>query len=121
MTKEELEQQHPELAAQLRAEGVAAERARYDSFVALGRQSGAIAMALRDFEAGKPLTETMAAHMSYALDQRQIQDRLDDDAVAADATDRHGVRTEDSGDMTALAAAVERISNGDGHHHLVHR
>lgn len=114
MTKQEFEQQHPELAAELRAEGAATERARYDSHVALGRQSGALKMALADYEAGKPVTETMAAHMDHAFRQRAIQDRADDDLDAAAATSSIGARAEgDSDGHTALAASLRRLERGD--------
>jgi hypothetical protein len=114
MTKQELEQQHPELAAELRAEGAASERARYDSHVALGRQSGALKMALADYEAGKPVTETMAAHMGHAFRQRAIQDRADDDLEAAAATSSLGPRNDgDTDGQTALAASLKRLERGN--------
>lgn len=112
MTKQEIEQQHPELAAELRAEGAASERARYDSHVALGRQSGAIKMALADYEAGKPVTETMAAHMDHAFRQRAVQDRADDDIEAAAALSSLGAPT-DGDSQTALAASLKRLERGD--------
>jgi hypothetical protein len=119
MTKEELERQHPGLAAEFRAEGATAERARYDGHVQLGRQSGAITMALADYEAGKPLDgNVMAAHMDHAFRRRMTDDRLADDADAAAATDgaagsREGSEASQRG-QTALASAVERITRS-GH------
>lgn len=118
MDKAELEKDFPELAAELRAEGAKAERGRYDSHVALGRQSGALAMALADYEAGKAVTVTMAAHMDFAMRGRAIQDRLDDDVVAAEATNGAAGQREPDGN-TALAAAVTRITGGGNH--MVHR
>jgi hypothetical protein len=119
MTKQELEQQHPELAAELRAEGASAERGRYDGHVALGRQSGALTMALADYEAGKPVTESLAAHMDHAIRGRLLQDRLDDDAAAAAATSHLVVGGSQPDSNAGVAAAVERIS-GDMRH-AVHR
>ncbi len=112
MNRAELEQQFPELAAELKAVGAAEERARYDLHVSLGRKSGALAMALTDYEAGTAMTPAvMSRHMDHSFRQRAIQDMQDDsDAVGAVLNNvaRGGSQTSTS----ALEQAVQRITGG---------
>lgn len=112
MNREELEKQFPELAAELKAVGAAEERARYDLHVGLGRQSGALAMALADYEAGTAVTgAVMSRHMDHSFRQRAIQDHQED-SDAAGAVLNNAARGGGQTGLSAIERSLERIAGG---------
>lgn len=121
MTKEELEKDHPELVAELRSEGVAAELKRTKLHLSFGKKaglnSGGMARALKAVEAGEPLTESLMAEYFDCRDRQRMSDAYQQDCDAAGAV-VDGASSHSSSQLSgaeALANEVERQrSSGPG-------
>lgn len=114
MTKEEIEKQFPELAAELRAEGVQKERTRVLTHLKLGKTAGAdlgVPRSLRAIEAGEELTDVTADYLDCQLRQRDINARQQDSDLAAEVLNG-AARPPTKDGQSALADEVERQQRG---------
>lgn len=108
MTLTELQAQHPELYAQVVQIGASTERDRVNAHLVLGKQSGAMDVALAAVESGAELDQTHTAkYLAAGMNKADTEDRDTDDAAAAAAIEGAAVTTDgpDAADQVANAVA----------------
>ena len=85
MNKQELKALHPELSAELIADGVAQERDRTNAHLALAKRSGEMALALESIASGEGLTGAIVdKHVDARMGRLETRERqLDSDEAGA--------------------------------------